>query len=171
MPSCCLLLGSIILYRALVTLSILSPCRVINKFKDKLKNYLCCSTFSTARFQYSLSTSWTRVFCPALTNHQRRLFWISYCPIPEQKKETESLRMSQSSWFWTAHIFWESVNLPSKFSSSILLQDQDKCPGHPGCHISLTLTAASAASLVSPGTFAPGRGVCVCVCVCVRINE
>lgn len=54
-----------------------------------------------------------------------------------------------------------------KFSSLIFVRDQDTCPGHPRRHISLTLTAASAASLVSPGMFLPGR-CALCVCVCVR---
>lgn len=63
-----------------------------------------------------------------------------------------------------------------KFSSLIFVQDQDTCPGHPGRHISLTLTAASAASLLSPGMFLPGRcalcvWVCVCVCFCGKCEE
>lgn len=59
----------------------------------------------------------------------------------------------------------------SEFSSSFSVQDQDMFLGHPGCHISLTLTAASIASHMSPGMLPPGSGVCMCVCVSVCGSE
>lgn len=66
---------------------------------------------------------------------------------------------------------WPFCNPSFKFSSLIFVWDQDTCPGHPGHHISLTLTAASAASLVSPGMFLPGRcALCVCVWVWVYVR-
>lgn len=60
-------------------------------------------------------------------------------------------------WIVCAGFFFFFGNPSSRFRSSVFVQHQDTCPGHPECHISLTLTSAASLA-VSPGTLPPGRG-------------
>lgn len=125
----------------------------------------------------SCGVSENGVFCPAPAAKEEDAKHLSS---QQQKQENSKLKdafrqhIGRDCWkgwqaffffclFYLCSFFLRLCNPSFKSSSSILVQHQDTCPGHPGCHISLTLMAASTASLVSPGMLAPGRGACMCV--------
>lgn len=125
------------------------------KTSDKLDKYLLGSSkFSSNKFQYS-SPNLMHSCVSSCSNQKRDLRRVLV--LRSKSWKTKSSRISKSFSPWTACIWMECRH--AIIISLILVQDQDVCPGHPGCRVFLTLTVASTASLVSPGMFPPGRHV------------